>query len=137
MPYEVRDITVREYMTKSSNDDFDFMRKFNHDKPMPMRRMAGFVMRETKGMVYMRCRGEIFSEKTTVCMCCGRPISHPISQYFGVGPVCGSHNYVNPFSSYEELQKTVKEYRENYLHKIIWEGWIPKSAIVRNEPMEL
>lgn len=129
MAYTVYTIEVKSYMTKKSEGDFDFMKKFNEDNPMPYRKMEGFVLRETPKMVYMRCRGNIFEEATDTCNCCGRPITNPVSRYFGMGPICGCHNYVNPFSSKAELRKAVEEYRLK-LKNVIWQGWIPKSAIL-------
>lgn len=130
--YEVKHIAVKKYMTEKATNDFDFMLKYNKNEPMPLREMAGFVLKESKSgkMVYMRCRGEIFSEVTETCMCCGKEITNDVSRYFGLGPVCGHHNYRNPLGSKKELKDAVNSYRENYLHKIIWEGWIPKSAII-------
>ena len=130
--YEVKAITVKKWMTKKSTPEFDFMKKWNNDNPMPFLKMAGFVRKETPKMLYVRCRGELFTESTDTCMCCGRPITNPVSKYFGLGPVCGNHDYTVPeqFADYGELRKAVNAYRENHLHQIIWEGWIPKSAIV-------
>lgn len=132
--YELKDITVKKYMTQKATASFTFMKDRNNDTPMPFLRMCGFKLKETKGMVYMRCRGEVFSEREEHCVCCGRPITNPVSQYFGIGPICGGHDYTNPFSSEKELRAAVRTYRENYLHEIKWEGWIPKSAIVRETP---
>lgn len=133
--YEVKAITVKKWMTKKSVEGFDFMQKFNNNVPMPFLKMAGFKLKETPKMVYMRCRGEIFSTTTEYCVKCGKPITNPISQYFGLGPICGNHDYTNPFASNEELLEAVNKYREETLHKTIWEGWIPKSAIICEEPM--
>ena len=67
------------------------------------------------------------------CLKCGRPITNPVSQYFGMGPECGCHNYINPFYSKEELENAIKDYREKVLHNMTWEGWIIKSAIISEE----
>jgi hypothetical protein len=128
-------ITVRQYMTKPANPSFDFMAKWNNDKPMPMRTMVGTVEKETSGMVYMHLHGDITSEVTQYCMKCGKPITNPVSQFFGMGPECGGHNYTNPFESEEELKSVVENYRRNYLQKITWSGWIIKSAIIEKEEL--
>ena len=126
-------ITVRQYMTKPSTPDFDFMAKWNNDIPMPLRTMVGTVEKETSGMVYMHLHGDITDTVTQTCMKCGKPITNPVSQLFGMGPECGNHNYVNPFDSDEELKMVVENYRKNYLQKITWSGWVIKSAIISKE----
>ena len=131
----VKKITVKQYMTKKSTPDFDFMSKFNNDNPMPLRTMIGTVEKETRGMVYMNLHADITQERTLHCLKCGRPITNPVSQYFGMGPECAGHNYVNPFYSKEELQKAVASYREQ-LRNITWSGWIIKSAILEEEDIE-
>ena len=129
----LKKITVKQYMTRKATDEFTFMKVWNKDVPMPLRTMVGTVEKETKGMVYMKLHGDITDEKTQRCLCCGRVITNPVSQYFGMGPECGGHKYVNPFYSREELENAVKDYRENVLKKITWEGWIIKSAIIEEE----
>lgn len=126
-------ITVKQYMTKKSSPSFDFMAKWNNDNPMPLRTMIGTVEKETSGMVYMKLHGDIVAEQVQHCMKCGKPITNPVSQFFGMGPECGGHNYINPFESEEELKSVVESYRKNYLQKITWEGWIIKSAIITKE----
>lgn len=121
-------ITVRKYMTQKANDNFDFMKKFNNDIPMPYRIMVGTKESETRGMVYMKLHAEIIGEKMFTCMCCGRPLTNPVSQYFGIGPECGSHNYINPFDSEAELREAVDAYKKQLMN-VTWEGWIIKSAI--------
>lgn len=126
-------VTVRQYMTKPATPEFDFMAKWNNNSPMPMRTMVGTVEKETSGMVYMHLHGDITSEITQYCMKCGKAITNPVSQFFGMGPECGGHNYTNPFESEEELKSAVDAYRKNYLQKITWSGWIIKSAIIERE----
>lgn len=125
-------IIVKPYMTKPSTPEFDFMSRWNHDNPMPLRTMVGTKVKETRGMVYMKLHGDIISEKMQFCMKCGRPITNPVSQYFGMGPECGGHNYVNPFSTEEELKEAVSNYRKQLNH-VTWEGWVIKSAITKCE----
>lgn len=121
-------VKVRAWMTKESTPDFDFIDKFNKGIPMPFRVMVGTVDKETEKMYHMSLHGDIVQEVSQTCMCCGKPITNDVSKYFGMGPVCGHHNYVNPFETREELKKAVGEYRAR-LQKVVWEGWIPKSAI--------
>lgn len=125
-------ITVKQYMTRQATPEFDFMKQWNNDVPMPYRTMIGTVEKETRGMVYMKLHADITEERTLHCLKCGRPITNPVSQYFGLGPECGGHNYVNPFYSNEELQQAVKSYRER-LRNVTWSGWIIKSAITEKE----
>ena len=108
-------ITVKRYMTKPTEpgSTFDFMQKFNNDHPMPMRTMTGWIEKQTRGMVYMHLHGDIWAEKICTCMCCGKKLTNPVSQYFGIGPECGGHNYVNPFNSDEELKEAVAEYKKD------------------------
>ena len=129
---EIR-ITVKKYMTEKSSPGFDFMAKWNNDIPMPLRTMVGTIEKETPGMVYMKLHGDITSKVTQYCMKCGKQITNPVSQFFGMGPECGGHHYVNPFESEEELKEAVERYRRDYLQKIVWEGWIIKSAITEKE----
>lgn len=128
-------ITVKQYMTKKASAEFDFMRKMNDDNPMPFRTMIGTVEKETRGMVYMKLHADIYATVIPTCMKCGRPLTNKVSQYFGVGPECGGHNYVNPFNSDEELKEAVSAYRKQ-LQKVTWSGWIIKSAIIEKEEID-
>ena len=128
-------VVVRQYMTKPSTPSFDFMKKFNNDIPMPMCTMVGTIEKETKGMYFMKLHGDILEEQTQVCMRCGRPLTNPVSQYFGIGPECGNHNYVNPFNSDKELRDAVASYRKQ-LQNVTWSGWVIKSAITTMEEIE-
>lgn len=119
-------IKVRQYMTKPASPEFDFQDKFNNGIPMPFRVMVGTITKETRGMVQMDCHVEAM--ETTVCMRCGRRLTHPVSKLYGIGPECGSHAYINPFESEEELYQNLETLRDS-LAKITWSGWIIKSAI--------
>lgn len=132
---KVYKISVRQYMTKKSTPSFDFMAKWNNDNPMPLRTMVGTVEKETRGMVYMNLHGDITAKETQICMKCGKVLTNPVSRFFGMGPECGGHNYVNPFESDEELRETVETYRKEHLQKITWSGWIIKSAIEEKEEL--
>lgn len=127
-------ITVKSYMTKKATPEFDFMEVWNHNCPMPLMTMIGEKVKETKGMVYMKLHGDITSTITERCLCCGKPITNPVSKYFGMGPKCGGHNYTNPFDSKEELKAAVETYRKR-LQNMTWEGWVIRSAIT--EEIEL
>ena len=134
-------IKVRQYMTKPPSVDFDFHDKWNGGVPMPMRVMVGKKIQETKGLVKMELWGEITETITPICMKCGRVLTNKVSQYFGIGPECGGHNYTNPFSTDDELNAAVAQTKEQ-LSEIRWTGWIFKSAIeeqkvVRNEYPEI
>lgn len=128
-------ITVKQYMTKPASPEFDFMANWNNNVPMPMRTMVGTVEKETRGMVYMKLHAEILAERTFTCMCCGKKLTNPVSQFFGVGPECGGHNYTHPFNTDEELKKAVEAYK-TYLANITWAGWIIKSAITEDTVKE-
>ena len=121
-------LTVKQYMTKKATPEFDFMAKWNHDEPMPLRTMVGTKVKETRGMVYMKLHGDIVSDQVQFCMKCGKPITNPVSKFFGMGPECGGHNYINPFNTREELEEAVNAYRKK-LNDVTWEGWIIRSAI--------
>lgn len=126
-------ITVKQYMTKPSEPGFDFMAKWNNDVPMPLRTMVGTIEKETPGMYKMNLHAELLEKQTQNCLCCGKPITNPVSMYFGMGPKCGKHNYVNPFESDEELEEAVQKYKEEVLSKITWSGWVIKSSIISKE----
>ena len=130
---EIR-ITVKKYMTEKASPQFDFMEKWNGNNPMPYRTMVGRVIKETKGMAQMELHADIWAEKIYTCMCCGRPLTNPVSQYFGIGPECGGHNYVHPFNSDKELRDAVAAYRKQ-LQSVTWSGWVIKSAIIEKEEL--
>lgn len=119
-------ITVKKYMTQKSNRDFDFMYKWNNDIPMPFVRMTAKVIKQTRGMIYAECFGDI--EKTDICMKCGKPLTNPISRLYGLGPECGQHAYINPFDTEDELREHLEEVKTK-IQNIKWTGWIIKSAI--------
>lgn len=123
-------IEVKSWMRNPSTPDFDFMQRFNHDIPMPLVIMyTGGKVDETARMVKFSLHGDIKQRVTMQCMCCRRPITNKISQFFGLGPICGEHNYVNPFDTEEELNAAVASYRERLVNTK-WIGWIPVSAIL-------
>lgn len=117
-------ITVKKYMTEPSSPGFDFMAKWNNDKPMPLRTMTGKVIQETKGMVKMQLKG--LGEQTCTCMRCGRTLTNPISKLYGIGPECMSKlGLVRDIEDVEGIKEDLVE--------ISWEGWVIKSAIIDKE----
>lgn len=129
---QVYRITVKKYMTQKATMQFDFMKKWNNDIPMPLRMMTGTIDKETPGMVHMTLHGDMYAETMCTCMKCGKRLTNKVSQYFGIGPECGGHNYVNPFDTKEELKDAVTAYRK-HLQEITWSGWIIKSAVTKWE----
>ena len=120
-------VRVKPWMTKETTDSsFDFMRHWNRNIPMPLRVMRGRVLSETRGMVYMELRA--CPLKTDYCMRCGKPLTHPVSKLYGLGPECGGHYHINPFNTEEELQEAIQEVSEK-LNSVRWTGWVVKSGI--------
>lgn len=128
-------VTVRKYMTKQSTPSFDFMARWNDDVPMPLMTMVGTIEKETPSMYYMHLRADTSFITVDRCMNCGKVITNPVSKYFGMGPECGRHNYVNPFNSDAELKEAVDTYKREVLSNITWSGWVIKSAITEIEVM--
>lgn len=123
-------IKVKAYMTRKATPEFNFMKTWNDDKPMPLREMVGEVLKTTRGMVRMRLHGNI--TQTTHCIRCGRVLTHPISKLYGLGPECGSHFYINPFETEKDLLAAIDDIKAK-LQSVTWTGWIIKSAIERAE----
>lgn len=116
-------VRVKKWMTE---DHMDFNGNWNNGRGMPFRVMAGRVLKETRGMVYMELKARRL--KTDYCMRCGKALTHPVSRLYGLGPECGGHYHINPFETEEELRAAVKELDET-LNAIQWSGWIAKSGI--------
>lgn len=120
-------VRVKRWMTQKTTDDsFDFMRHWNQNIPMPMRVMRGRVLSETRGMLYMELRA--CPMETDYCMRCGKPLTHPVSKLYGLGPECGGHYHINPFETEEELHSAIEEVKQK-LNNIVWTGWIAKSGV--------
>ena len=117
-------ITVKKYMTEPASPSFDFMAKWNNNKPMPMRIMTGTVEKETRGMIYMNLHGE--GRETITCMCCGKELTNPISRHYGIGPICMGK--VGIARAVEDIESIKED-----LINIKWSGWIIKSAITSKE----
>jgi SNF2 family DNA or RNA helicase len=122
-------IEVKPWMMQKSSEGFDFMLKFNNDIPMPLKIMYGYKIDETKGMVKLVLNGDLREKITQRCMMCGKVINNPISQFFGLGPICGGHNYTNPFDNEEDLKTAVDAFRTKLVNTK-WTGWVAKSAIL-------
>ena len=54
-------ITVKKYMTEPSTVNFDFQDKWNNGNPMPLCIMQGEVIKETRGMYYMKLKADDIS----------------------------------------------------------------------------
>ena len=54
-------ITVKKYMTEPATVNFDFQDKWNNGKPMPLCIMQGEVIKETRGMYYMKLKSDNIS----------------------------------------------------------------------------
>ena len=118
-------ITVKKYMTETASPGFDFMAKWNNNHPMPLRTMTGVIEKETRGMVYMRLHGQ--AEPVVRCMRCGRPLTNPVSQLYGIGPECMSKlGFIQiAIDDVETIKKRLVE--------VEWAGWVIKSAIIEQE----
>lgn len=119
-------VKVKQWMTKPASAEFDFMDHWNRNIPMPLRVMRGRVLSETRGMLYMELRA--CPMKTEQCMKCGKPLTHPVSRLYGLGPECGGHYHINPFDTEQELHEAIEEIRQK-LNNVTWTGWIAKSGV--------
>lgn len=129
-------IRVAKYMTKKATPEFDFMKKWNNNVPMPYLYMVGTKEKETRGMVYMKLRPDITAEHFITCIKCGRALKDPISQYYGIGPSCGNHAYRHPFKSKKDMEADVIRYKQKIL-KETWEGWVIKRAIYDEKEVKI
>ena len=117
-------VTVKKYMTEKASPGFDFMARWNNDNPMPLRTMTGTIEKETRGMIYMKLHG--VGESVVRCMRCGRLLTNPISQHYGIGPECMSKlGFVCDIEDVDTIKKKLAD--------VVWEGWIIRSAIVEKE----
>ena len=117
-------ITVKRYMIEKATPGFDFMAKWNNNNPMPLRTMVGSVEKETRGMVYMNLHGQ--AEPVIRCMRCGRLLTNPVSQHYGIGPECMSKlGFVCDIDDVDTIKKKLVD--------VTWSGWIIKSAITEKE----
>lgn len=116
-------ITVKKYMTEQATPSFDFMAKWNNNNPMPLRTMAGTIEKETRGMVYMKLHGQ--AEAVVRCMRCGRTLTNPVSQMYGIGPEC-----ITKVPFIMDLDMNDVDGIKKRLVDIVWEGWIIRSSII-------
>ena len=120
-------ITVKKYMTEKASPGFDFMVKWNKDNPMPLRTMTGTIEKETRGMIYMKLHGQ--AEPVVRCMRCGRLLTNPVSQHYGIGPECMSKlGFVCDIEDVDTIKKKLVD--------VVWEGWIIRSSIISKEVVE-
>ena len=120
-------ITVKKYMTETASPSFDFMAKWNNNTPMPLRTMTGTIEKETKGMVYMKLHGQ--AEAVVRCMRCGRLLTNPISQMYGIGPECMAK------LGLVRIEIDDVETIKKRLTDVTWEGWVIRSAITEKEEL--
>lgn len=126
----IHKVEVKQYMTKKAEPGFDFMKKWNNDNPMPMRVMYGEVLEETKGMYRMKLHGRA-ERNASHCSHCLRGLTHPVSVYYGIGPICGEHMHMAPMKVLEKIADKEELFKQAdaKLRETTWEGWIIKSAI--------
>lgn len=131
-------IEVRQYMTRKSTFGFTFMKEFNNDVPMPYRTMYGEVLEENKGLVKMKLHARA-EKDSTVCMKCGRQLTHEVSKFYGLGPDCGGHGHQAPDSVMKRIadkEEAFKEIDRHLRETVTWEGWIIKKAIQSKQLVE-
>ena len=119
-------ITVKQYMTEKSTRNFDFMLKWNNDIPMPLCIMQGELVKETRGMYYMKLKGN--AEPSCRCFVCGRTLSNPASKLYGIGPECSEKIGLIRIDTEDEAREKWNEISA-HLQDISWEGWVIKSAV--------
>jgi len=119
-------INVRQFLTKPNP-------KYPNKAPVPMRTMFGQITKETDKAIYVVMQGKPYP--SDVCMRCGRQIDHPVSILYSVGPECGKHYHINPFSTMEELDAHYEALRAT-LAEVTYEGWLPKGYIEYEETGE-
>jgi hypothetical protein len=92
--------------------------------------MYGEILEETKGMYKMALHAR--AERDAVhCSHCMRALSHPISKIYGIGPICGEHDYFASDYTKSKIKDEDQLFKlaDAELRKTTWTGWIPKSAI--------
>jgi hypothetical protein len=103
----------------------DFHKKFNKNTPVPMRVMFGTILRETEKCYYVELYGK--PEPTTHCLHCLRKLTHNVSMYYGLGPVCGKHYYISGITE-ANLEEHFDEIRKK-MKLIQWSGLVPKGKV--------
>lgn len=102
-----------------------FNRDYNNNVPVPMRVMFGQILRETDKCYYVQVYGK--PEPTAHCLHCMRKLTHKVSQFYGLGPVCGKHYYITNITE-ENLEEHFEEIRQK-MKEITWRGLVPKHAV--------
>ena len=116
-------------MTEKASIGFDFMEKWNNDEPMPLRTMTGIKLKETAGMVRMKLHGQ--AEAVIKCMRCGRQLTNPVSQHYGIGPEC-----ITKIPMLMNLDINDIDTIKRKMVEVEWEGWIIRSAIIECEEVK-
>ena len=93
-------VTVRQYMTKKSTPDFDFMLKMNNDIPMPLRTMVGTIISETPGMYKMHLKADTNFEYLDCCMKCGK---HKVSCLCCCNS-CGNSLIISHLTNHDDIR---------------------------------
>lgn len=103
-----------------------FHDKMNNGIPVPMRVMFGNIVKETERGLFIEVWGK--PEPSTYCLHCRRKLTHKVSMFYGLGPVCGKHFYIADVSE-EEFEARLDEIRKK-MAEIRWRGFVPKKAVV-------
>ena len=77
-------------------------------------------------MIYMKLHGK--AEPVIKCMRCGRTLTNPISQKYGIGPEC-----ITKIPFIMDLDMNDVEGIKQKLVDVQWSGWIIKPAITEKE----
>lgn len=113
-------VKVKQYLTR------------REQQPVPMRTMVGYVREERPRSLYLVLHGQ--PAPSDECLHCGRTLTHPVSLYYGIGPICGGHMHV-PHVTEETVLARYEEIRAA-LAAVRWEGWLPRSGVTLTETGE-
>lgn len=108
-------LKVKEWLTKVDKN------------PVPLRTMKVVqVVRRTEKAIMVKLQGT--PSPSGECMHCGREITNPTSLHFGIGSTC-IQKYPHLLATINEhdIEKSYQRLKEE-MHKITWEGWLPKSS---------
>jgi hypothetical protein len=111
----------KPWMTKKN----DFHNGTNKGVPVPLRVMFGNIVRQTDKAYYIEVCGK--PEPTSICMNCGRELTHKVSMFYGLGPDCGKHFYISMVSE-DAIEDYLDEVRK-LLSNVTWRGIVPKTAV--------
>lgn len=107
---------VKQWLTKPD---------FTKNNPIPGRIMFGYIERETAKAYLVHLKAK--PHPTTVCMRCGRQLTHKVSLLYGLGPECSGMWYEHPFTE-DQIDQHIEALKEK-LATITWSGWVPKSGV--------